>query len=414
MLLRGIRNNRDPTPSHVTRTVDLEEIFRRTAEGQREVNAKRAATLSPVAAAHRIYTDSIASMPWMVRQKEGNIRREVSHPIEQVLKHQANAYMTPYSAFKAQASQAFWYGTGFLYIRRGESGSVEELIPLPSEGHERRIDPQSGQVWYIFRVQGDDGKTIERKFQPSELWIKHFETYDGIHGVGMLDMAKDAMETDLMAQQFSKKFYTNGARPSGIVTVEAELEEESKDIVRRDFEKMAGGMDNAFRTAVLDMGMKYTPLGISQRDSQFMESREFSVDEIARFTGIPQYMLQAGKQTYESNEQQRLDFVITTLVPHIIRDEQEGTMKLLRREDVEKGIFLKRNEMGLLRGDDKSRMEYYRGMWEIGVLCGDDIRAKEDLSPLPDGSGEHFFVSKNYDTIARIISGGGEKNGNQT
>jgi phage portal protein BeeE len=81
---------------------------------------------------------------------------------------------------------------------------------------------------------------------------------------------------------------------------------------------------------------------------------------------------------------------------------------------VEKGIFLKRNEMGLLRGDDKSRMEYYRGMWEIGVLCGDDIRAKEDLSPLPDGSGEHFFVSKNYDTIERIISGGGENDGNQT
>jgi HK97 family phage portal protein len=331
-----------------------------------------------------------------------------------VLKHQANEYMTPYSAFKAQASQAFWYGTGFLYIHFGASGNVEELIPLPSEGHERKIDPNSGQVWYIFRVTGDDGKTIERKFQPSELWIKHFETYDGIHGVGMLDMAKDAMETDLMAQKFAKKFYTNGARPSGIVTVEAELEEESKDIVRRDFEKMAGGMDNAFRTAVLDMGMKYTPLGISQRDSQFIESREFSVDEIARFTGIPQYMLQAGKQTYESNEQQRLDFVITTLVPHIIRDEQEGTMKLLRREDVEKGIFLRRNEMGLLRGDDKSRMEYYRGMWEVGVLRGDDIRAKEDRSPLPGGSGEHFFVSKNYDTIERIISGGGENDGNQT
>lgn len=413
MLLRGIRNNRDPTPSHFTRTVDLEEIFRRQTENVGAINCERASTISPVAAAHRIYTDSIASMPWMIRQKTGSERKEVEHPIERVLKIRANQFMTPYCAFKAQASQAFWYGTGFLYIRRAPDGSVAELIPLPSDGHQRKIDPNTGEVWYVFQAKDNEGRIIERKYQPSELWIKHFETYDGINGVGMLKMARETIETDILSQKFSKKFYTNGGRPSGIVTVDAELDEDSKEIVQRDFEKMAGGMDNAFRTAVLDMGMKYTALGINQRDSQFIESRSFAVDEVARFTGIPQYMLQTGKQTYESNEQQRLDFVVTTLVPHVMRDEQEGTMKLLSAADIEQGIYLKRNEMGLLRGDDKSRMEYYRGMWEIGALNDDDIRAKEDLSPLPDGVGQNFFVSKNYDTIGHIVKGVME-NGSET
>ncbi len=399
----SVRNNRDPTVT--TRVIDLEEIFRKTMENNEGGGCEQAATISPVAAAHRIYTDSIASMPWMVRQKNGKVRKEVDHPIERVLKTRANEAMTPYCAFKAQASQAFWHGTGFLYIGRDKNGAVQELIPLPSEGHQRRVDPNTGAVWYIFQAKDQEGRTIERKYQPSQLWIKHFDTYDGVTGIGLLKMAKEAIETDIHAQKYAKRFYTNGARPSGIITVEDRVDEDVRNIVRDDFERMAGGMDNAFRTAVLDMGMKYTPLGINQRDSQFIESRTFTVDEISRFTGIPQYMLQAGKQTYESNEQQRLDFVVTTLVPHVMQDEQEGTMKLLSEEDIRNGIYLKRNEMGLLRGDDKSRMEYYRGMWEIGTINADEIRAKEDMSPLPDGEGEHFYVSKNYDTIEHIVKG---------
>ena len=266
-------------------------------------------------------------------------------------------------------------------------------------------------MWYSFSAQDERRQLLTRRFQPSELMIYHFQTYDGINGRGILSLARETIATDISAQRYNQKFYKTGANISGIISVDGEVNEDAKEIIREDFERFSMGMDNAFRTAVLDLGMKYTPVGISQRDSQFIEGRSFAVDEIARFTGIPQYMLQTGKQTYESNEQQRLDFVVTTLMPHVMRIEQEANLKLLGVDAMQKGYYLKQNEMGMLRGDDKSRAEYDEKMIQYGIYCPDECRALEDKAPLPDGLGAHYWMSKNYDMIQNIMKGGDE-NGN--
>ena len=408
---KGWQNNKDPTTIYKRlEGADLKTLFGDLfPEG--EVNQGNAETLSAVTAAHRIFTDSIATMPWMVRRREGLERYEASHPVEKVLKIRANEYQSPAAVMKVWLSQAFWFGTGYLYIGRNRRGEVEELIPLPSEGAARYVDPASGAVWYGFSAQDERRRLLTRRFQPSELMIYHFQTYDGINGRGILDLARETIATDISAQRYNQKFYKTGANISGIITVDGEVNEDAKEIIREDFERFSMGMDNAFRTAVLDLGMKYTPIGVSQRDSQFIEGRTFAVDEIARFTGIPQYMLQTGKQTYESNEQQRLDFVVTTLMPHVMRIEQEANLKLLGVDAMQEGYYLKQNEMGMLRGDDKSRAEYYEKMIQYGIYCPDECRALEDKAPLPDGLGAHYWMSKNYDMIQNIMKGGDE-NGN--
>lgn len=405
---KGIRNNRDPSTIYQT-VEDVERFFSETVlRGGEVLNIPRAANLSPVAAAHRIFTNSIGIMPWQIRRKEDNIRTEPAHYLDYVLKIRANAVMSPFLAEKIIASQAFWHGVGFAYIGRNGEGKVTEIIPLPSEGYQRAVDPNSGAVWYSFSV--DDSQPgapkLRRKFQPSELLIFFFETYDGWRGQGMLNLAKEAMTTDYAAQRYGGKFYKNGARVSGIVEVTSELNEDNRETVRRDFEHMAHGMDNAFRVAVLDMGMKYTPLGISQKDSQFIEGRGFAVEEVSRFSGIPIYMLQSGKQSYQSNEQQQLDFVTNTLMAHIRQIEQEWAFKLYRRQELTDGFYLRKNAAALLRGDNKTRSEFYQKMISNGIYSPDDCRTFEDMSPLPDNLGETYWMSKNYDTIKNIAKGG--------
>lgn len=407
MFLNGVYNNKNPSTIYSDgRTIqDIETIFRKAADG--DVNVDKAEKLSTIAGAHRIITNSIGSLPVMILQKKENERHEADHNLKHVLKMRANPYMTPYMVKKTMISQGFWHGMGFCYIERNKSGQVINLIPLPSAGHTNYIDPSTGTLWYAFSIKSGTpfDKDTTRKFTESELLIYRFESYDGYNGRGILDLAKQAIATDYMAQDYGGKFYKNGARVSGIVEVPAELDEEAKDIVRMDFERMAHGMDNAWRTAVLDMGMKYTQLGISQRDSQYLETREFTVNEISRFTGIPAYMLQGGKQSYQSNEQQQLDFVMNTLTPHLVQIEQEWTYKLFTTHERDDGYYIKLNEAALLRGDNAARANYYQRMVGLGVYNQDECRALEDMSPLPDGRGSQYWMSKNYDTIENIMKG---------
>jgi len=309
---------------------------------------------------------------------------------------------------KIQLSQAFWYGTGYVYIKRGKDGRVTELIPLPSRGAQRFFDERTGTMWYSFVAETDlpEKKRLERKFSESELLIFRFESYDGYTGRGLLDLASPTIRIDTYAQRYNEKFYANGARISGIVETAANLNMESRRMIREEFESMATGLDNAFRVAVLDNGLKYTPMGLSQKEAEYIESRQFTVSEIARFTGIPEYMLQEGKQSYQSNEQQQLDFITNRLAAPIAQLEQEWSYKLFTAEELAAGMYLKLNEMVKLRGDEKARAEFYQRMISLGVLSQDEVRALEDRSPLPGGLGKRYWMSKNFDLIEKFIEDG--------
>ena len=400
LLKRGIHANRDPSSIYGA-VMSAEDIFRDLEETDGEESAggaDGAVRLSAVAAAHRIYCSALAVLPWQVRQRVGDERLELDHPLTRLLKSRYNAAMSQYTAERAMISQAFWYGTGFGAVLRDRQGQEKEIFPLPSAGHQRLVNQEDGAVWYAFSVDrsAPGGGRLQRKFQESELLIFRFESFDGFSGKGLLDLARESIAADGAAQRYSRRFYRNGSRPSGIVKVQTALDPDVRELVREDFERMARGLDNAFRVAVLDNGMDYTQLGISQKDAQYIEGRSFSVEEIARFTGVPTYMLQSGKQSYNSNEQQELDFVTNTLTPPVTQMEQEWSYKLLSDGDREQGMYLHKNLNALLRGENQSRAAYYEKMISMSIFCPDEVRALEDLSPLPDGKGKIYRFSRNY------------------
>lgn len=360
--------------------------------------------LSPVAAAHRILSNAFGVIPFGVFQKVDGARLPVEdETLQRIFTRRPNAYMTPFVLNKVVMSNAFWHGFGAVWNRRDSAGRLTERIALPTDCCSIYKDPEGPLYWYSYNVDG-----VQRVFAPRELSILFFETYNGIWGRGLLDLARESMAADALAQRYGRKFYQNGARISGIVEVDTDAKPATKDKVRREFARYA--TDDAFKVAVLDHGMKYTPLGLNQSDAQFIESRTFSVEEIARFTGVPKHMLQTGKESYDSNQQQRVNYVTDTLVPFVAQWEQQNREKLLTRSQRSLGWYIHGNVSVLLRGDDLSRSQFYERMIRNSIYNPDECRTLEEKPPIPGGLGQEFFLSKNMGSLRSIVRGG-EGNG---
>lgn len=360
--------------------------------------------LSPVAAAHRILTNAFGIIPFGVFQKVGGERLPVEdETLKRLLSEAPNSLTTPYMLQKLVMSNAFWHGFGAVWNRRDQAGRLVERISLPTDCCSIIKDPEAPLYWYQYNVDG-----VERIFHPRELSLLFFETYNGIWGRGLLDLARETVASDALAQRYGRKFYQNGARVSGIVEVDTDAKPETKDKVRREFARYAG--DDAFKVAVLDHGMKYTQLGLNQSDAQYMESRSFSVEEIARFTGVPKHMLQTGNESYNSNQQQRVNYVTDTLVPFVTQWEQQDRKKFLSRQQRARGWYIHGNVSVLMRGDDLTRSQFYERMTRNAIYNPDECRALEEKAPIPGGLGQEFFLSKNMGSLRSIV-GGGENNG---
>ena len=379
----------------------LSHWFQRFFSGEDAMEASRgnAEHLSPVAAAHRILTNSFGLIPFGLYRKDGDARVGVDDPeLNRILKVRANDYMSPFMLRKLVMSNAFWWGFGAVWNRKDSAGHVIERIALPTDCCTIRKDANTGTYWYDYSVDG-----CYKSFSNSELSFLYFETYDGIRGRGMLDLAREAISVDAMAQRYNKKFYQNGARLSGIVEVDTDASSDTRKRVKQEFRSFAS--DDAFAVAVLDHSMKFTPLGVSQSDAQFIESRGFTVEEISRFSGIPKHMLQTGKESYNSNAQQRLNYVTDTLLPFVVQWESEDSYKLigpLLRKD---GAYIHGNVEALLRADPATRADFYIKLIEHSVMCPDDARAKEELNPIPGGLGKRFLVTKNLGSLESVLRG---------
>ena len=140
-------------------------------------------------------------------------------------------------------------------------------------------------------------------------------------------------------------------------------------------------------------------------EAQFIETREFSVEEISRFTGIPKHMLQTGKESYDSNAQQRLNYVTDTLLPYVVQWESEDSYKILSKVQRAGGLYVHGNVEALLRADPTTRADFYVKLIEHSVMNPDDARAKEELDPIPGGLGKRFLVTKALGSLESVLKG---------
>jgi HK97 family phage portal protein len=203
-------------------------------------------------------------------------------------------------------------------------------------------------------------------------------------------MAKNAIGLAIATEEYGSKFFANGATPGGILEHPGVVKDPER--VRQSWNSAFGGSANSSKVAVLEEGMKYTPISISPEQAQFLETRKFQIDEIARIFRIPPHMIgDLEKSSFSNIEQQSLEFVKYTLDPWVCRWEQSMQRALLRPEE-KKDYFFKFNVDGLLRGDYQSRMNGYAVGRQNGWMSANDIRELENLDRIPEEEGGNLYL----------------------
>ncbi len=375
--------------------------------GGAEVNETTARKLSAVDACMEILSNSMAKLPNFVMDSTTRVR--VAHPILELLNVRPNEAMTPFIRKKVLENSRNEGGNGYDWIVRDpRTLRPVELIPVPWQLVQPWRD-DAGRVWYTVTHPVTGTPMI----LPSED-ICHYKgaTRDGLTGISVLRRAQEVIASASAAQEYEKTYYERGGQPSGVLSTDTDLGGWAKDStgavlkdpdgspvnlkekLRREWEKVHAGPSNSHRLAILDLGLKYTPIASNNRDAQFVESKEVSVRDIARFFGVPLYKLQEGKQSYESNEQNAIEYVVSTLHPNVTQYEEEQTWKLLLPSDRRAGLEVRINLMAELRGDTKSRGTWYSMLRNIGVFSVNDILALEDMPDVEGGDGR--YASLNY------------------
>lgn len=218
--------------------------------------------------------------------------------------------------------------------------------------------------------------------------------FDGLVGYSPIAMAKNAIGMAIACEEYGAKFFANGAAPGGVLEHPGIIKDPQR--VRESWQSTFGGSGNANKIAVLEEGMKYTPIGISPEQAQFLETRKFQINEIARIFRVPPHMVgDLEKSSFSNIEQQSLEFVKYTLDPWVIRWEQSIQRSLLSRD--EKAVyFVKFNLEGLLRGDYQSRMNGYAIGRQNGWMSANDIRELENLDRIPaEDGGDLYLINGN-------------------
>ena len=332
--------------------------------------------------------------------------------------------MTPFIRKKVLETSRQVNGNGYDWILRNpRTGRIEELIPVPGNLVEPWRD-LGGRVWYTVTHPW----TGEPMVLPNED-ICHYKaaTRDGLKGVATLRRASETIASARAQQQYERSFYESGGQPSGVLQTDSDLNGYAKgpdgkvlkredgtavklkDQLRSEWEKVHAGPSNSHRLAILDLGLKYTPIAATNADAQFIESKEVSIRDIARYFGVPLYKLQEGKQAYGSNEQNSIEYVVGTLHPIVTQYEEEMTWKLLLESQVDAGLEIRINMMAELRGDTSARKDWYKAMNEIGVFSVNDIEELEDRPAVPGGDARKASVNyvplEDWPELSRLRAG---------
>lgn len=214
--------------------------------------------------------------------------------------------------------------------------------------------------------------------------------FDGLVGYSPIAMAKNAIGMAIACEEYGAKFFANGAAPGGVLEHPGTLKDPTR--VRESWNTTFGGSSNSSKVAVLEEGMKYTPISISPEQAQFLETRKFQINEIARIFRVPPHMVgDLEKSSFSNIEQQSLEFVKYTLDPWVSRWEQAMVRSLLSPSDKRK-YFIKFNVDGLLRGDYQSRMNGYATARQNGWMSANDIRELENLDLIPQEEGGDLYL----------------------
>ena len=370
------------------------------------VTERSSMQITAVYACVRVLAEAIAGLPLHLYEygADGSKRKAAEHPLYFLLHDEPNPEMTSFSFRETLMTHLLLWGNAYAQVIRNGKGEVLALYPLMP--NRMTVDrDERGQIYYEYTKGSDEANTGRNsgtvRLKPKDLFHVPGLGFDGLVGYSPIAMAKNALGLAMATEEFGAKFFSNGATPGGILEYPGTVKD--PDRVRKSWNEGFGGSTNAGKVAILEEGMKYTPISISPDEAQFLETRKFQIDEIARIFRVPPHMIgDLEHATFSNIEHQSLEFVKYTLEPWLVRWEQSMSRCLFLPEEKNR-LFFKFNVDGLLRGDYQSRMAGYATGIQNGIFSVNDVRALENMDLLPDGQGGNIHaVNGNMTPLSKV------------
>lgn len=367
------------------------DIGASTSSGE-AVGPESAKGLSTYFACIRNGAEDIAKLPLVVyeRTENGGKKRAQNNPIYTLLDETPNGEMGAMTFRETLQGWAFAAGNGYAEIQRSGSGAPIALWPI----HWSRVTVERANEELVYKIRNDNGtQTILTQFE-----IFHIRGVgDGPVGWSVLRCASESIGLGLAAQKYGASFFGKGAAIKGVLSHPMQLSPEAGQRLRDSWRKTYAG-PGAEQVAILEEGMKFEKLGAPPEEAQFLETREFQVEDICRWFRMPPNKVGHFKraQGWTSLELSNTDYVVDTLFPWCRRWEEEIQRKLFTASERSR-FFAEHLFEGLLRGDAAARAAFYKAMQEMGAMNSNEIRARENLEPHKEGN--TYFISANLKTF---------------
>lgn len=395
-IFSGLFHSRDKPQNRTTGSA-YSFFFGSSSAGKR-VNERSAMQMTAVYSCVRILAEAVAGLPLhLYRYKEdGGKEKAIDHPLYLLLHDEPNPEMSSFVFRETLMTHLLLWGNAYAQIIRNGKGEVIALYPLMPDRMTVDRD-RDGKLYYEYTVSTDDAPTVKGtvvRLKPSDVLHIPGLGFDGLVGYSPIAMAKNAIGMAIACEEYGAKFFANGAAPGGVLEHPGTIKDPQR--VRESWQSTFGGSGNSNKIAVLEEGMKYTPIGISPEQAQFLETRKFQINEIARIFRVPPHMVgDLEKSSFSNIEQQSLEFVKYTLEPWLVRWEQSIQRTLFSPEE-KKRYFAKFNVEGLLRGDYASRMSGYATARQNGWMSANDIRELENMDRIPaEDGGDLYLINGN-------------------
>ncbi len=368
------------------------------------VNAQTAIQLSAVYACVRVISETVASLPLGVYEAtDDGSQKATDHSLYFLLHDEPNSEMTSFVLREVMLAHLLLYGNSYCQILRSGRNQITGLYPLLPDHMEVDRD-KNGMLTYTYSTS-----TGQRVIMaPEEVLHIPGLGFDGVMGYSPIALERNAIGLGIASEEYGSKFFSNGARPSGILTHPNTVKNPAA--LRESWNSIYGGSGNANRVAILEEGMRFEPIAIPNNEAQFLETRKFQVDEICRIFRVPPHLVgDLEHATFSNIEHQSIDFAVHTIRPWLVRIEQSMNRALF--SDEEKGRFyVQFNIDGLMRGDYKSRMEGYAIARQNGWMSANDIRALENQNPIPsEEGGDAYLVNGNMISILTAMRQGADE-----
>ena len=342
------------------------------------VSADSALRLAAVYASVRILAETMASLPFVLyRQRaDGEKNKITDHYLYRLFSKRPNRYQNPYEWREILQGHLALRGNAYNQIITNARGEITELLPIHPDRIKMELLP-SGD--YRYRVADQSGQ--EMILPRGQVWHLRGLSSDGLLGMSPIELARESLGMALAAQDYGARFFANDAKPTGgwIEFPGSFKDSEAKKVFRESYQTAQSGT-NRGKVLVLENGMKFHEVGVTNKDAQFLELRKFQITDIARLFRVPPHMIaDLDRATFSNIEQQSLDFVMHTMTPWAERWEASIESDLLLDSDE---LEIEFDFSNLMRGDAARRSSYYQSGIQNGWLTRNEARIAENLNPL--------------------------------